>query len=286
MTSAKRASECAFESVSYTHLEVYKRQEDIRNVLRWMESKEGELALPRANFQRVPHYCSDCPHNTSTKVPEGSRALAGIGCHYMVTWMNRDTDTFTHMGGEGVTWAGQAAFTETEHVFQTVSYTHLDVYKRQVQDCIGIRRRTCGSVKHTRRSTARTAIGHTSRGGHRRGVAGRLRTQGRGHAQRQGACKDGMQPLGSRESLQIHPPPPARHSHGDHQMPAPGRWGGSEFIRFTRWGKQYTCQNERVYPPKLETDSIRCVTDVSCSLSLVTFKRGSAAFVHLSLIHI
>ena len=94
--------------------------ERIRDVLAWMESKEGELALPRANFPRVPHYCSGCPHNTSTVVPEGSRALAGIGCHYMVTWMNRDTDTFTHMGGEGVTWAGQAAFTETPHVFQNL----------------------------------------------------------------------------------------------------------------------------------------------------------------------
>ncbi|MDO5610181.1 MAG: indolepyruvate ferredoxin oxidoreductase family protein, partial [Pseudomonadota bacterium] len=94
--------------------------ERIREVLGWMQSKEGELALPRANFPRVPHYCSGCPHNTSTKVPEGSRALAGIGCHYMVTWMNRDTDTFTHMGGEGVTWAGQAAFTDTAHVFQNL----------------------------------------------------------------------------------------------------------------------------------------------------------------------
>ena len=94
--------------------------EQIRGVLQWMEAKEGELALPRANFPRVPHYCSGCPHNTSTKVPEGSRALAGIGCHYMVTWMDRDTDTFTHMGGEGVTWAGQAAFTDTPHVFQNL----------------------------------------------------------------------------------------------------------------------------------------------------------------------
>ncbi|PNS08807.1 indolepyruvate ferredoxin oxidoreductase family protein [Solilutibacter silvestris] len=94
--------------------------EQIRNVLAWMEGKEGELALPRANFPRVPHYCSGCPHNTSTKVPEGSRAQAGIGCHYMVTWMDRDTDTFTHMGGEGVTWAGQSAFTETEHIFQNL----------------------------------------------------------------------------------------------------------------------------------------------------------------------
>ena len=94
--------------------------EQIRGVLAWIEQKEGELALPRASFPRVPHYCSGCPHNTSTKVPEGSRALGGIGCHYMVTWMDRNTDTFTHMGGEGVTWCGQAAFTETEHVFQNL----------------------------------------------------------------------------------------------------------------------------------------------------------------------
>ena len=94
--------------------------EHIRGVLAWMEQKESELALPRAQFPRVPHYCSGCPHNTSTVVPEGSRALAGIGCHYMVTWMDRDTDTFTHMGGEGVTWAGQAMFTDTPHVFQNL----------------------------------------------------------------------------------------------------------------------------------------------------------------------
>jgi len=94
--------------------------ESIEQRLRWMEQKEAEMALPRANFPRVPHYCSGCPHNTSTRVPEGSRALGGIGCHYMVTWMDRNTDTFTHMGGEGVTWAGQAPFTETGHVFQNL----------------------------------------------------------------------------------------------------------------------------------------------------------------------
>src|SRR5690554_3899754 len=92
----------------------------MRDVLRWMEDKEGALALPRAQFPRVPHYCAGCPHNSSTRVPEGSRAMAGIGCHYMVTWMDRSTDTFTHMGGEGVTWSGQAPFTDTPHVFQNL----------------------------------------------------------------------------------------------------------------------------------------------------------------------
>jgi indolepyruvate ferredoxin oxidoreductase len=88
--------------------------------LQWIAAKEAELALPRANFPRAAHYCSGCPHNTSTAVPEGSRALGGIGCHYMVTWMDRRTDTFTQMGGEGATWCGQAPFTETKHVFQNL----------------------------------------------------------------------------------------------------------------------------------------------------------------------
>ena len=94
--------------------------EHIRGVLKWMDAKEHELAQPRANFPRVPHYCAGCPHNSSTVVPEGSRALGGIGCHYMVTWMDRKTDTFTHMGGEGVTWSGQAPFTDEKHVFQNL----------------------------------------------------------------------------------------------------------------------------------------------------------------------
>ncbi len=69
----------------------------------------------------MPHFCSGCPHNTSTRVPEGSHALGGIGCHYMATWMpDRDTDTFTQMGGEGATWLGQAPFTERKHVFQNL----------------------------------------------------------------------------------------------------------------------------------------------------------------------
>lgn len=70
--------------------------------------------------QRKPWFCAGCPHNTSTQVPEGSRALAGIGCHFMVTWMDRKTETFTQMGGEGASWIGQAPFTHTRHVFQNI----------------------------------------------------------------------------------------------------------------------------------------------------------------------
>ncbi len=76
---------------------------------------------------RRPHFCSGCPHNTSTTVPEGSRALAGIGCHYMATWMDRRTETFTQMGGEGAPWIGLAPFTREPHVFVNIgdgTYVH------------------------------------------------------------------------------------------------------------------------------------------------------------------
>ena len=96
------------------------QSETIDSRLAFLSAKEKELAKPRAEFPRAAHYCSGCPHNTSTTVIEGSRALGGIGCHYMVTWMDRKTDTFTQMGGEGTTWCGQAPFTEEKHVFQNL----------------------------------------------------------------------------------------------------------------------------------------------------------------------
>ncbi|MEM5529185.1 indolepyruvate ferredoxin oxidoreductase family protein [Gammaproteobacteria bacterium AS21] len=79
---------------------------------------------------RTPFFCSGCPHNTSTKIPEGSRALAGIGCHYLVQNMDRNTHTFTQMGGEGVSWIGQSAFSTTPHVFTNLgdgTYFHSGV---------------------------------------------------------------------------------------------------------------------------------------------------------------
>ncbi|RQG99804.1 indolepyruvate ferredoxin oxidoreductase family protein [Paraburkholderia dinghuensis] len=82
-----------------------------------IEAKEKALAKPRVQVERKPWFCSGCPHNTSTNVPEGSRAMAGIGCHYMTTWMDRSTSTFSQMGGEGVAWVGQAPFSNDKHVF-------------------------------------------------------------------------------------------------------------------------------------------------------------------------
>jgi len=86
--------------------------------LKFLEAKEAALARPRARPARIPFFCSGCPHNTSTRVPEGSKALAGIGCHYMATWIRPgETMTFTQMGGEGVPWVGIQHFTGTRHVF-------------------------------------------------------------------------------------------------------------------------------------------------------------------------
>ncbi|EZH80676.1 indolepyruvate ferredoxin oxidoreductase [Ectopseudomonas composti] len=92
----------------------------IEERLAFLDAKEKALAAPKHKTARTPHFCSGCPHNSSTKVPEGSRALGGIGCHYMTQWMDRSTDTFTQMGGEGATWIGQAPFTDTPHVFQNL----------------------------------------------------------------------------------------------------------------------------------------------------------------------
>src|SRR6516165_1293017 len=83
----------------------------------WFNGREATQVQAVAPIARVPYFCSGCPHNTSTKVPEGSRALAGIGCHFMALWMDRNTETFTHMGGEGVPWVGIAPFTNEEHIF-------------------------------------------------------------------------------------------------------------------------------------------------------------------------
>jgi indolepyruvate ferredoxin oxidoreductase len=76
---------------------------------------------------RIPYFCSGCPHNTSTVVPEGMRAYAGIGCHYMAQWMDRSTLGYTQMGGEGANWIGEALFSKRPHVFQNLgdgTYNH------------------------------------------------------------------------------------------------------------------------------------------------------------------
>ena len=75
---------------------------------------------PRPELRRVPHFCSGCPHNSSTVLPEGAKAFGGIGCHIMATWMGRSTRGVTQMGGEGSNWIGLSPFVEREHMFQNL----------------------------------------------------------------------------------------------------------------------------------------------------------------------
>jgi indolepyruvate ferredoxin oxidoreductase len=96
------------------------------NVARLKEAQKS-LAETADVAVRIPYFCSGCPHNTSTRVPEGSRAYAGIGCHFMAQWMDRKTLGFTQMGGEGANWIGEAPFSNTPHVFQNLgdgTYNH------------------------------------------------------------------------------------------------------------------------------------------------------------------
>ncbi len=88
--------------------------------------KGNKPELPEA-ATRLPYFCPGCPHNSSTVVPEGAHAYAGIGCHYMAQWMDRQTEGFTQMGGEGANWIGEAPFSTRGHVFQNLgdgTYIH------------------------------------------------------------------------------------------------------------------------------------------------------------------
>jgi len=103
-------------------------------LLRWLAQQTGEQyhlpvsteRLPKVKpldsfgLTRRPYFCSGCPHSTSTKVPEGSKALSGVGCHYMAAWMDRDTQGITQMGGEGTDWIGASAFMDNAHIFQNM----------------------------------------------------------------------------------------------------------------------------------------------------------------------
>jgi indolepyruvate ferredoxin oxidoreductase len=96
------------------------------NVTR-LKNLQHSLAESVNVAERIPYFCSGCPHNSSTVVPEGSRAYAGIGCHFMSQWMDRKTLGYTQMGGEGANWIGEAPFSQRDHVFQNLgdgTYNH------------------------------------------------------------------------------------------------------------------------------------------------------------------
>ncbi len=105
----------------------YHRNDDIAGRVARLKEFQRIAAETQDVAQRIPYFCSGCPHNSSTVVPEGSRAYAGIGCHYMVQWMDRSTSGYTHMGGEGANWIGEAPFSKRPHVFQNIgdgTYNH------------------------------------------------------------------------------------------------------------------------------------------------------------------
>ena len=92
-----------------------------------LKSRLAQRGTVKELATRIPYFCAGCPHNTSTRVPEGSHAYAGIGCHYMAQWMDRSTEGFTQMGAEGANWIGEAAFSKRGHVFQNLgdgTYIH------------------------------------------------------------------------------------------------------------------------------------------------------------------
>ena len=101
--------------------------EKLEQRLQRLETAQSMLAADEDLGARSPYFCSGCPHNSSTKVPDGMRAYAGIGCHYMAQLMDRSTEGFTQMGGEGANWVGEARFSKRPHVFQNLgdgTYNH------------------------------------------------------------------------------------------------------------------------------------------------------------------
>jgi len=117
------------EKIGAILIEEGRGTEDVRGALaRIAETRRADNSEEIA--VRTPYFCSGCPHNSSTKLPEGSRAYAGIGCHIMALWMDREVSGYTHMGGEGANWIGEAPFSKQNHVFQQLgdgTYNHSGV---------------------------------------------------------------------------------------------------------------------------------------------------------------
>lgn len=111
-------------------LKVIGPAEDIAARVAKLRQFQAMLADTKDVAARTPYFCSGCPHNSSTRVPDGSIAGGGIGCHFMALWMDRQTVGFTAMGGEGAQWVGQAPFSKRQHMFQNLgdgTYDHSGV---------------------------------------------------------------------------------------------------------------------------------------------------------------
>ncbi|MEM7300617.1 MAG: indolepyruvate ferredoxin oxidoreductase family protein [Pseudomonadota bacterium] len=105
----------------------HNKDKDLKSNVDALKAAQEAQAKTETIAERVPYFCAGCPHSSSTHVPEGSRAYAGIGCHYMAQWMDRKTEGYTQMGGEGANWIGEFHFSNREHVFQNLgdgTYNH------------------------------------------------------------------------------------------------------------------------------------------------------------------
>ena len=131
LTNLSELTPAMIARVIAKRLERFYSSDVIDQRVEFINQKERRLAQPREISERKATFCSGCPHNTSTEVPEGSIAAGGIGCHYMSTWSkSRPAHNYTHMGGEGVTWVGMSPFTKTKHIFQNLgdgTYFHSGV---------------------------------------------------------------------------------------------------------------------------------------------------------------
>ena len=102
-----------------SRIRYFHQTEEVNQRLQFLrEHAERAVSRPPPQLNRMPYFCSGCPHNTSTRTPEGSRSNGGVGCHFMAYWMDRDVGYATQMGGEGIPWVGQASFVKTDHIFQ------------------------------------------------------------------------------------------------------------------------------------------------------------------------
>ena len=161
--------------------------EDIAERVARIRQYQAMLADSEDIGVRTPYFCSGCPHNSSTKVPDGSIAGAGIGCHFMALWMDRDTVGFTAMGGEGAQWIGQAPFSKREHFFQNLgdgTYNHSGVLALRFARALRRQHDLQDPVQRRRRHDRRAAARGQPHGRHdRRAGAGRRR---RAHRHRLG----------------------------------------------------------------------------------------------------
>ena len=105
----------------------FKQDKKLKERVAHLRAAQTNLAKTKSVAERIPYFCAGCPHSTSTNIPEGARAYAGIGCHYMAQWMDRGTEGYTQMGGEGANWIGERHFSTRKHVFQNLgdgTYNH------------------------------------------------------------------------------------------------------------------------------------------------------------------